>query len=360
MYYKIDNNTIAIKLTGGTESWEIPLDGFTVISSMRLSPDGDRLALTGVAKGDATPSLKSNDKGDIRLYLYERTAATWQRISKRYAHDAVFIPGTDSIAFHNGNGITIITSAGQVQQETHQGQFNWGPPSLSISPTSKYVTWVRWKGDDRKLNTMEIATGAVKDFAPSFYRYAWKNDHTVWIENGSALKELDFTTGKTTTLIRSLQQAFIKGKVDTTDAQLLELFACPAEDQDTSYGELAAHCGALYFWAQHLCWKNRERKLLTIRVGSSRELTSAKALFRLSQSDNRAVQVQHIADNEYITNIGIHPDGTIGLSIEANRGTSKARDISRAFGPQQQLIESGWSIFTSNHTPLFGFHWIGE
>lgn len=359
MYYQIDNNTIAIKPTSDAEPWEASLEGFSAITSLRLSPDGECMALTGVTKGAALPDLKSNYRGDIRLYLCSRTATAWQQVSKKYAHDAVFIPGTGDIAFHNGNGISIISSTGELQREVHQGQFNWGPPSLSTSPSSKYVAWVRWKGNRRKLNIMKIASGAVETFAPSFSRYAWKNDCSIWIENGSALKVLDFTTGKATLLMRSLQQAFAKGKVDTDDAQLLELFACPAEDQDTSYGEIAASNDVLYFWAHHSCWQTCSRKILSIPLGTSRELLGARALFRYSQSDNRVVQLEHIADNERITNIDIHPDGTISLFIDVYRGATIISNITRAFGLHQQLIESGWFIVPSNHTPSFGFHWIG-
>ncbi len=157
------------------------------------------------------PSVRADDRGDLALLAWKPGADAWQLLYRGYAHDAVCLSG-GGFAVHRGGGLTFLDSSGRKVREVKAGRFNWGPPSLSVRPAGDLVAWIRWRGDDRRLQ-LENAAGTVSvDLRTSVHRYAWAGDDTIVYYLGTGLRLLDIISGRSRALAKNLAALIDRGR----------------------------------------------------------------------------------------------------------------------------------------------------
>jgi hypothetical protein len=178
----------------GSSIWTVSMVGFSMVSALRWSDQGELVASAVRADG-RPPDVRGDHRGDLRLFRC-RPGDGWQQLGRGYAHDPVCLVD-GSYAVHRGAGLAFLDDDGTVVREVKVGRFNWGPPSLSVGPTGHDVAWVRWKGSSQKLCVERVTPDRSDQFRPSLYRYAWLDEQTVLYVFGSGLRLLDLETGKT-------------------------------------------------------------------------------------------------------------------------------------------------------------------
>ena len=170
---------------------QVPLD-FSYVSALRRCEERGELLASATPKGATPPSVSADERGERGLFAC-RPGEEWRRIGTSFADDPVAT--TDRYIASRGAGITVFGDDGSVLHAFKKGRFNWGPPSLSLSPDGSYLAWVRWRGDDKKLCVMRLADYRVTEHSHSLYRYAWLDDRRIVFLLGSPPRVLDVSTG---------------------------------------------------------------------------------------------------------------------------------------------------------------------
>jgi hypothetical protein len=205
MLYRVDQRRLEVRSVDGSYSRTVDLGGFPFVSSLRLDPAGKRLALTAVPAGARLPNLKDNYRGDLRLFVVDLESGSPTPLGKGYAHDAVWFPEGDRIAYHDGKGVaTISVGTGAAGPSFKAGMFNWGPPSVSVSPSGSAVAFVKWKGDHRHLAVLDLVTGQGKVMKPSCFQYAWASATELAYSLSGGIKLLDVASEKSATLLKNV------------------------------------------------------------------------------------------------------------------------------------------------------------
>ncbi|MBX6723757.1 MAG: hypothetical protein IRY92_11080 [Dactylosporangium sp.] len=184
--------------------------------------------MTAVPAGRPIPDVLANDRGDLRLFRCDPRDGVWHQVYRGYAHDPVCLPGGGYVV-HRGAGLTLLDGQGVIVREVRVGRFNWGPPSLSVSPAGDTVAWVRWRGDDRRVCVEGVEPGRSTEFRTSVFRYAWLDPQSLIYIYGAGPRILELASGKTRRFGSGLRNQLRRGMVVEATEELLALAELPAD-----------------------------------------------------------------------------------------------------------------------------------
>jgi len=318
--------------------YSVSISGFAFVSALRCCNRGE-LLVTAVAAGDRVPDVRNGYRGEMRLYRCDAAEGVWRRIGPGYAHDPVCLPG-GRYAVHRGAGLSFLDSAGSIFREVKVGRFGWGPPSLSVSPDGRFVAWVRWRGDDRKVRVEEIATGISRQFRPSVYRYAWLDEQTLIYILGDGPRLLNLESGATRRFGRRLRGQALRG-IPGAPAELQEIARLPEDELFEIYGEVRVVDGDVWLAAT-----------LTRRDGSSR----VDGLFRSDATGDHLHMVTCTVGRDRIEAFTPFHDRSLQIRIATYEGTTVVDRRDTAVGPLAAFLNDGWMHLLDSHQPDFGFH----
>jgi len=202
--------------------------------------------------------------------------------------------------------ITVLAEDGRVVHETKVGRFNWGPPSLSVSPAGDRIAWTRWKGDDQKLTVQRPLDEKPHTFPQSCHCYAWVDDTTLVYYLGGPLRLLDVETGKT--------------------RQLLEL-----EHADASHFHVQVVGDRIWF------------AVLVPKRLLGREVT----LRHVGLDGKDEEVVFKAARDELLRSFVAFPDGSAWIRMERFRRMTIVERPVRTIGPLAEFLEAWQPLLTS-------------
>lgn len=192
-----DNNTFEAKLPEKASSYDRPT----------VNKDGRYIA-----------SAPMN-----RIYVYDKEACELIEAPFKFKHNvfgALRFDEHNRIYYIEGNTIgrwKIGESSPEVlftmKRATH------GPSDLGVSPSGRYVSFLKYRSDSNYLYILDTETGECKDLKFSVYHYIWTDEtHIAWTKSGG-LKLLDIETGKSKLLIKD--HTTLAKKANKEDAAIL-------------------------------------------------------------------------------------------------------------------------------------------
>ena len=263
----------------------------------------------------------------------------WLQVYRGYAHDPVCLPDGGYVV-HSGAGPTFLDGQGAVVREVRVGRFNWGPPSLSVSPLADAVAWVRWRGDDRKVCVEAVEPELSTQFRTSIFRYAWLDSHTLIYVHGAGPRLLDIVSGHTRRFGLGLRRHAHHG-IAGEAAQLYALAELPANQLWEFYGDLQVVGNSVWYSAT-----------LTEQRGSRR----IDGLFRANSDGTALDLVATMSPNDRVEGFFALSDQSAVIIVATYEGTTIVDRRKMAVGPAAEFLMSGWSPQLDSNQPNFGFH----
>lgn len=345
MYYKIEENQLILKQAPSAVELFVPIDIFQFISSIVYNKEDNYIFITGVKKGDQLPNLKNNLRGDLRLYRWEMTEGGWRQVCDSYAHDPVPVPGTKDIAFYSGNGLCIINEVGNLKIKYKMGRFNWGPPSLSISPDGTKIAMIKWRGDNRKLFVYNIPYHTGMLYKISCYRYCWYDDNSILYHLAHSLKLLLLESGKSQIFLGEIFKPCSRERIEYNNFHNLVPDNIHIKH---IYDDVKVINDRVYF-------------VLTA-LGTRKETYDFKlhGLFSINK-DKKELKLEYLCERgEKIAGFDIDNDGSIALIIESYQDCLVIGRKRVVVGNKESLLYQGWDIMSSGLFAEFGFHYYGQ
>lgn len=317
----------------------VPLQPFSFVSTIRWCGHRHELIATATPSGNRIPDVSANDRGDLRLFRCDPRDGVWQQVYRGYAHDPVCLPDGGYVV-HRGAGLTFLDHQGAVVREVKVGRFNWGPPSLSASPSGDMVAWVRWRGDDRKLCVEGVEPGRSTQFRTSIFHYAWLDSHTLLYVHGARPRLLDIVSGHTRQFGPGLRNHVRQG-VGGATAELQALADLPADQLWEFYGDLQVVGDDVWYSAT-----------LTEQGGSRR----VDGLFRANRDGTDLDLVATMAPDDRVEGFFALPDRSALILVATYEGTTIVDRHQISVGPLAEFLASGWSPMLDSSHPEVGFH----
>jgi hypothetical protein len=339
VFSRHDRDDLLVTAGAAEDVLRVSLRGVVTVSAVRWCAERQELIMTAVAAGLRVPDAWSNVRGDLRLFRCNPRDGIMHQLYRGYAHDPVCLPGGGYVV-HRGGGLTLLDSEGALIREVKVGRFNWGPPSLSVSPDGGKVAWVRWRGDDQKLCVDDLASGRSTQFRTSGYRYAWFDSETLLYIHGTRPRLLDIASGTTRYIGRSLRDQ-VRDDMTDPPAQLHELAALPADQLWEFYRDLQVEGDDVWFTAT-----------LAERTGKRR----VDGLFRDDRAGGQLNLVAAMPPNDRIEWFTALPDKSALMGIATYDGTTIVGRRRTTIGPTAEFMKSGWSPLPTSSQPEFGFH----
>lgn len=340
MFLKDDGDTWLVRTDEQAEPATVSVAEFAFIASVRWAPRAARLILTGIRRGDRLPSLKTNYRGDMRLFA-STPEGEWQQLTHTYSHDAVEVAGCDWLAYADGQGLAITDAAGAAKGGCKLGRFSWGPPSISGSPRGTRLGMVKWVADDRKLVVYDLATADHVRFRPSLYSYAWLDEDHVLYTAGSSLNVLDLPTGKWRVFLRN-PQALLKD-ASPSMTPLADFLSKHEPPFWIGYDHAVIASGRVYFgfdiWHEGTSQSGPRCLISTDLTGSQADL------MYLAKPD------------EAVAGVAADSGPNLEITLDIHDGLERVGMRRVGIGPDAKLIERGWRILP-HAQPSFSFHWL--
>jgi hypothetical protein len=339
MFRRLDGNNLLVTSGPAAEVFRVPLQPFSFVSAIRWCGRRGELITTATTNGNRIPDASANDRGDLRLFRCDPRDGVWQQVYRGYAHDPVCLPDGGYVV-HRGAGLTVLDGQGAVVREVKVGRFNWGPPSLSISPKGDMVAWVRWRGDDPKLCVEGVESGRSTQFRQSIFRYAWLDSHTLVYVHRGGPRLLDIVSGHTRRFGPGLRN-HVRHGVGGATAQLQALADLPADQLWEFYGDLQVVGDDVWYSAT-----------LTEQRGSRR----VDGLFRTNAGGTDLDLVATMSPDDRVEGFFALPDRSALILVATYEGTTIVDRLELAVGPVAEFLASGWSQLLDSNQPDFGFH----
>jgi hypothetical protein len=338
MYFRLDHDLLVTEAPGAPVH-HVPWDSrFSFVSAARWCGHRSEMIVTAVEHGRRTPDVMGNQPGDLALYRYSPLDGVWHQVYGGYSHDPVCLPAGGYVV-HRGAGLTFIDDDAVVR-ETKVGRFNWGPPSLSVSPDGATVAWIRWNGHDRKLCLEDVTSGQSRQLTTSVYDYAWLDSATLLYRLGTGPRQLDIATGRTRAFGRPLRE-HINNRIPGTTPDFAKLAALPADQTWENYGDLAVTANTVWFVASLASRSARER---------------ATGLFRTDVTGANVEQVLAVAANELIEHFDALPDRSVVARVAVYEGLTIVDRRITAVGSLAGFLNDGWRHMMMSTAPQMGFH----
>lgn len=134
--------------------------------------------------------------------------------------------------------------AGRAEKLLRFQKAKGAPMGMGISPDGRFLSYYKYRADDRRFCLYDLETGESRDLRFSFYQYGWLDEnHVAWTKMGG-LKVLDVKRGTSRTVLRDYK-AILK-RCGGNDAARIDCFL-----QEESISEdldlLGIHEGRLWF-----------------------------------------------------------------------------------------------------------------
>ncbi|MGW3621889.1 hypothetical protein [Micromonospora arida] len=339
MFRRLEQEDLLVTSGQRAEVFRLSLRQFSFVSAMRWCDHRQELITSATPAGHRVPDVSANDRGELRLYRCDPRVGVWHQVCRGYAHDPVCLPDGGYMV-HRGAGLTRLDRQGEVVREVKVGRFNWGPPSLSVSPDGDTVAWVRWRGDDRQLCVEGVEPGQSTHFRTRIFRYAWLDSQTLIYLHGARPRLLDIASGATRPFGPGLRNYVRHGVVGAT-AELQALAELPADHLWEYYGALQVVGDDVWFSAT-----------LTEQRGSRR----VDGLFRANPDGTNLSLIATMAHHDRVEGFFALPDRSVLILIATYRGTTIVDRGQMTVGPMAEFLASGWSPMVNSNRPQFGFH----
>jgi hypothetical protein len=353
MLASLSKERLLIRSVDGRTSYELPMSGFSYVSGLALSPSARYVALTAVPAGRRTPSLNDNFPGEIGLFVSELSGGEWRVVHPGYAHDPAWFPDEQRLAFATNLGVGVAGLDGSGAREFKSGgRFNWGPPSVSVSPDGSHLGFVRWKGDDRHLATCDLRSGEVTVHSHTCFAYTWMPDGSIVFERGDRLHRLEISGGRATPFLKDPRAL---SAASGHDAELLELRESWSASAAGAFEKPHYVYGRLFFQARVACDKRYDTVVSTLP-----DLTGFQRHFRLDAP--RRSFLPWLQRNGMIRGYQVLNGGrTLAVRVEYYDGSVRLRETRDLLtGEGACLLEKGFGSLASSPAPDFGFHYMGQ
>lgn len=310
---------------------------FSSVSRARWCAVHHHIVATASPAGRALPNALDNERGDLRLFGCDPREGVWRQIYRGYAHDPLCLPDGGYVV-HRGAGLTILDSDGAVRRQVKVGRFNWGAPSLSLSPDGTRVAWCRWHGGDRKPRLDWLAEDRWTQFRTSVHRYCWLDPDTLLYKHGNRVRLLDCCTGTTRAFGASLRRHVQRGTVTGATDLLYRLAELPSDQIFEFYGEIAVVGDDVWISAT-----------LTARQGPDR----VDGLYRTDRTGTQLHLVATVAAGERIEGFTALPDRSALIDIAVYEQFTIVDRHRAATGPLATFLSDGWTPMPTSHEVAF-------
>jgi hypothetical protein len=192
MIFKVENKEIRIWDFVNQKENRIPFNEQTNVFRISIDSSGDKIAVQG-----------ETGQGDSKLYIFDLKTA--DKIFELNIFSDFHWYGTNSILFSDGKAVRQFSLESGLDKEIAKfSRIKLGPIELTISPDSRKLAFVKWKGDDKKICIFDFINSTTNQFKPSLYRYTWLDNENVIYHLSSGFKLLDVGNGKNSTFIRNI------------------------------------------------------------------------------------------------------------------------------------------------------------
>jgi hypothetical protein len=325
MLCRIVEDKIFIASNNGEANFSFARSEFAHIASMCADEASQSVVVTA-AKGEADlADVMANKRGNYRAYRISAGGSI--QLTDEYTNTAVPLPD-GSIAYSNGANLVVRSRAERRAWKT--GKFNWGPVSISCNADASVIAMTKWKGDHRKLFTVDRKSGIANTSTFSYYSYAL-SDRVIYYALGGGVKRLSFDSGETDTLTGS---KFIKALLAGFGA------AEPPASVRTEIQFLTLFQGRLLASVRQYVFRGNEPITLGRGVIS---WTPGQTDIRIEQNVGEIGMIDGLASNGETAIVSIA--SPVGIRPNVYRRC--------AFGRSAALIDAGWNLI---HIPALPNH----
>lgn len=159
------------------------------------------------------------------IYVYDRE--TKQLITAPFklkpAFHSLRFDENDQLYFISGNAVSRWKIESEKEEELFvMKRATHGPSDLGVSPSGKYVSFLKYRSDSNYLYILDTTTGECVDTKISVYHYAWTDETHIAFTKSGGLKILEVTTGKSKTVVKD--HTALAKKCPKDNAAILERY----------------------------------------------------------------------------------------------------------------------------------------
>ena len=195
MLYRVDEDKIFIASNSGEALFSFARSEFTHIAYLCGDDVSQTIVVTAAKKATDVADVMANRRGNYRAYRVRDNGST--QLTDEYTNTATPLPD-GSISYSNGSNLVVRSRSDRRAWKT--GRFSWGPVAISCNRDASVIAMTKWKGDDRKLFTVQLQSGAAATSTFSYYSYVL-NDADVYYALGSGIKRFSLVSGETEALL---------------------------------------------------------------------------------------------------------------------------------------------------------------
>jgi hypothetical protein len=313
--------------------FELPRDAFAHITSVCATDSDAEVVVTAAQSPNDVADVTRNNRGRYRAFRVNVDGVT--PLTTEYTSSAV--PLRDDrgeghrIAYYSGSSLVVL---GPNEHRVFKaGRFTWGPPSLSVDDTGRFVGMTRWKGDDRKLLLADLHSGSAETSKFSYFSYLFHGRHVLF-ELATSIRSFDLTTQVTKTVTTT-----------AVTKQVLALLGLPPEAATGGYvrfSNLAPSCNGGFF-ATVLVFKG-DRRL-------------GHAVMAFGDAGPSSV-VYRVEDDRWLIKAVCSSAKVTGIALERYEDCSVEERRFVALGEAATWVDAGWWPVMTARTPDFGFQFL--
>lgn len=328
MLHRVNEGRIVIASNRGEESFSFDAGDFAHIAYVCGDDQSQSVVVTAAQTAEDTADIRAsvNQRGNYRAYRI--TGSGSELLTNEYTNTATPLPD-GSICYSNGANLVLLSTSGRRTWKV--GRFNYGPVSISCNRDQSVIAMTKWKGDDRRLLTVNLADDSTEVSKFSYYSYVL-NGSDVYYTHASSVKGVSLTSGEGETLTKK-----------TFEKAVLSVFGVPPQEVRLNFKSLKLFEGRLL--AEILVLDDPVSKRLAYGAVS---WTPGEADPRVELDAGKDGKILNIASNGETAVVYYHSAG--------DDPKSAARVLS--MGRSSAWIDAGWHLVGAPWIPDHGFQFL--
>lgn len=195
------------QILDGEKITHVPLPGPLAPGVYAHLVGGERYAAIGNSRATAE-GLRYVPEEAHGLWLYDQQEGQLLtvpiKVTKEdcFTADSIMGPG-NTLYFSDGNSFwRWRLGERQGEKLVRFQQAKGAPMGLGISPEGRYLSYYKYRSENKVLHLYDLDTGEVRDTKCSIFHYHWLDETSVVYTKSSGVKALDIKTGRCTTILR--------------------------------------------------------------------------------------------------------------------------------------------------------------
>lgn len=172
---------------------------------------GGRVIGVSVNESKIAAIINWTNKGSGRVLLYDAVRSRNITEIKSEFYDLKWL-SSDTLVLSDGNALYLCSGRDWAPIELcRYSRTPYGPLKIKASPDKKSLSFLKWRGDKRKIVLVDIDNGEKRELRSSCFSYSFFGNTKILIDHGGSISSIETATDKKTVFIKTTRNIISAG-----------------------------------------------------------------------------------------------------------------------------------------------------